>query len=86
MAAKLTQHERILNLLKTGRSFTKAQLRKAVNGTDKSVLGRISDLRAEGYAVYSNVNARGTRSYRMGNPSRAMVALAHAVAGPRLFQ
>ena len=55
-------------------------------GMKRSTLGaRISELRKQGYAVYTNRSAKGT-SYRLGSPSREMVALAYKAAGQRAFQ
>lgn len=81
----MTQEQTILKLLKTGKPFSKAQLKSAVNGTDKSVLGRISDLRASGYAIYTNSTKKG-QTYRLGKPRREMVAVCHSLTGTAFFQ
>lgn len=81
----MTQEQAILKLLKTGKPFSKTQLKSAVKGTDKSVLGRISDLRANGYAIYTNSTKKGS-TYRLGKPSREMVAVCHSLTGLAFFQ
>lgn len=49
----------------------------------------IRQLRVKGYAVYSNKtklwDGTSTTKYRIGRPSRKMVALAYAVSGADLF-
>ena len=81
----MTQKDTILSILKSGRQFTVAQLAGLVNGTPKSVLNRIYDLRSEGHAVYRNETKNGKTAYRLGQPSRQMVAVAFAIAGAEAF-
>jgi len=49
----------------------------------------VRDLRKQGYAVYSNQKTLWTgeqvTKYRIGTPSRAMVAAAYALSGADLF-
>jgi hypothetical protein len=45
---------------------------------------RVQELRAEGYSIYTNKTKNGT-AYRLGNPTRAMVATAYAVMGSSAF-
>lgn len=82
----MTQETRILSVLKLGRNVTKAQLMKFAGAADQSVTNRISSLRAEGYAIYTNTLKNGQKAYRLGTPSREMVRVAHSVTGARLFQ
>jgi hypothetical protein len=77
--------ERVLNVLKSGRQFTPAQLAGLTNSKEDSIRPRISELRAEGYAVYTNETKNGKTAYRLGTPSRAMVASAYALHGSEIF-
>lgn len=76
---------KVLNALKSGRQFTAAQIAGLFDTTESTVSARISELRAEGHAIYTNVTKNGKTAYRMGRPSRAMVAAAFASAGSSLF-
>ena len=86
----MTKHERILAVLeKTGPSnsgYTAGQLAGLVNTTVPSVRARISELRRAGYSVYANTRAKDNKTvYRLGTPSRKMVAAAYAVLGSAAF-
>ena len=86
----MTKHERILAILeKTGPSnsgYTAGQLAGLVNTTVASVRARISELRRSGYAVYANTRAKDNKTfYRLGKPSRQMVAQAYAMFGVSAF-
>ena len=74
-----------LNVLRSGKQFTAGQIAGLFKSTEGSVAARISELRAQGYAIYSNKAKNGKTAYRLGTPSRAMVAAAHAVAGSQVF-
>lgn len=76
---------RVLKVLKSGRQFTPAQLAGLLNTSEDSIRPRISELRSEGYAVYSNTTKNGKTAYRLGTPSRAMVAAAYKQAGSSTF-
>lgn len=82
----MNQKDRILSILSSGRNFTVRQLAGMIDGSPKSVTGRVTDLRAEGYPIYSNITKNGKVAYRLGTPSRNMVRIAYAVAGNSLFQ
>ena len=77
--------QRVLKVLKSERNFTPAQLAGLTNTTEDSIRGRISELRSEGYAVYSNITKNGKMAYRLGTPSRKMVAAAYATMGSDAF-
>ena len=86
----MTKHERILAVLeKTGpsnRGYTAGQLAGLVNTTVASVRARISELRRSGYAVYANTRAKDNKTfYRLGKPSREMVAAAYSIMGSLAF-
>lgn len=74
-----------LNVLRSGKQFTAGQIAGLFNSTEASVAARISELRAQGYAIYSNKAKNGKTAYRLGTPSRAMVAAAFATAGSQVF-
>lgn len=82
----MNQKARILSLLKSGRNFTVNQLAGMIGGSPKSVTARVTDLRSEGYAIYTNTIKNGKQAYRLGAPSRSMVRIAHAAAGNVVFQ
>lgn len=76
---------RVLKVLESGRQFTPAQLAGLTGTTEDSIRPRISELRSEGFAVYSNVTKNGKTAYRLGTPSRKMVAAAYAQMGSDAF-
>jgi len=78
----MTQNERIINWLSSGRSIT---ARQAKTWGVKRLASRIHELRSEGYSIYTNTNSNGTTSYRLGRPSRAMVAAAYRLNGSSVF-
>ena len=77
--------ERVLKVLESGRNFTPAQLAGLTGTTEDSIRPRISELRADGYAVYTNTTKNGKSAYRLGTPSRRMVAAAYAMMGKEAF-
>jgi predicted ArsR family transcriptional regulator len=77
--------DRILKVLKSGRQFTPSQLAGLAGTTEDSVRPRISELRAEGFAIYTNSTKNGKTAYRMGTPSRKMVAAAYQLHGSDAF-
>lgn len=82
----MTQSQRILKVLKSGQGYTAGQLAGLVGTTKPGVRARVSELRADGHAIYANTrNSDGKTFYRLGTPSRAMVAAAYAVMGGHAF-
>lgn len=75
----------VLKTLKSGRQFTAGQMAGLFNTTEATVAARISELRAQGYSIYSNTAKNGKTAYRLGTPSRRMVAAAFAAAGSSVF-
>ena len=80
---KLNAKQRLLNFLskKDGYntfSTAQAQARFGI----KNVAARISELRQEGYAIYTNMKTRGDGSkvavYRLGSPSKSFKAQCRA--------
>lgn len=82
----MTNKDTILRILKSGRNMTVAQLAGLCNATPKSVYNRIAELRGEGFAIYRNETKSGKHAYRLGTPSRDMVATAFRAAGHQMFQ
>ncbi len=72
----VSQPVKIINFLQSGKSLSIAQAKSRLGVTQ--LPARVSELRAEGYAIYTNVNKAGNTTYRLGTPSRAMVSAAHA--------
>jgi hypothetical protein len=83
-APKMTQNTKILNFLRSGASISAGQARGLFGVT--SLGKRVSELRSDGYAIYTNVAKNGATVYRLGTPSRAMVAAAYQVAGSSVFE
>lgn len=77
------QTKSVLKALETGRALTATEARRSFGV--KSLGARIHELRSQGYAVYTNRTKNGT-SYRLGSPSRAMVAVAFATLGSAAFE
>lgn len=54
-----------------------------------NVGARIEELRAEGHCIYTNKkklsDGRTITFYRLGKPTREMIAMAHAVLGGQAF-
>ena len=77
----------ILTALQNGEELTAAQIKARVSvGNPHEV---IRSLREKRHAIYLNerTNSKGeyTQKYRLGTPSRRMVALAYAVMGNEVF-
>lgn len=72
---KTSVKTKILNALSTGESFTRKQLARKARTDTVNVSRRISELRAEGNMIYANpVTGKRTVSYRVGTPSKAVIA------------
>ena len=72
----MTKQERLLEALKEGQKLTSKQI-SARFGV-KNPTATVSDLRYSGFAVYANQHkdskGRVTTKYRLGKPSRALIA------------
>ena len=80
---KNNQHTKIVNFLRTGKSLSISYAKNKLGVTQ--LPARVTELRSQGFAIYTNVNKMGNTTYRLGTPSRAMVAAAHAKAGSSVF-
>lgn len=78
-----SQKETVLNALKSGKSLTTSQLTNSYKVASASEV--IRQLRSEGYAIYTNTDSNGKTSYRLGTPSRSMIAAAYNMSGSALF-
>ena len=83
MSQSVNQAAKLLNFLKSGQTITETQAVKMFG--IKRVSARVAELRSEGYSVYRNVTKDGKTAYRLGAPSRAMVAAAYQAAGSSVF-
>lgn len=83
----MSRTAKLLSFLKEGDSITAKQItaRFGLRNSHEA----IRQLRAQGYCVYSNPavmsDGREVVKYRLGTPSRAMVAAAVSVKGAELF-
>jgi|TARA_B100001964_G_scaffold153567_1_gene168908 hypothetical protein len=69
---KQTIQDSVLTALKNGSELTSKEIAgKFKAGNPQAV---IQSLRFSGHAVYLNTKKNGIRKYRLGNPSRAVVA------------
>ena len=83
----MTKTESLLVALQNGEEFTVAEIRARFGtGNPREV---IRSLREKGFAIYLNdrKNSKGevVTKYRLGKPSRKMVAAAYAVLGGSVF-
>jgi predicted transcriptional regulator len=83
----MSKHAKLLNHLQNGHQVTSKQ----IEGTFgiKSPSRAVHYLREQGHCIYANKvtlsdGTEGTK-YRIGKPSRSMVALANAVMGSAAF-
>ncbi len=86
----MSAKEKILNFLsKDGpyNTLTAAQARARFGIIN--VGARIEELRAEGYCIYTNkktlADGRRITYYKLGKPTKEMIATAHAVLGGQAF-
>jgi len=72
----VTKQERLLEALRTGEQLTAAQIKARFGIANPTAT--VSDLRFNGFAVYANrhtdTKGRVSTKYRLGTPSRAVVA------------
>jgi transcription initiation factor IIE alpha subunit len=74
-----------MKILKNGDQFTSTQLANKLGCKKESIRARISELRSEGNAIYSNQSKNGKTIYCLGVPSRRMVAAAYRQMGSEVF-
>jgi len=83
----MTKTDSVLKALLSGEELTASQIRSRFAVGNPHEVVRV--LREKGYSIYLNerTNSKGevTTKYRLGTPSRKMVALAYAVMGSEAF-
>ncbi len=76
---------KILSSLKEGNEVSAKQFAARFKTSVTTVGARVSELRREGYAIYNNRHTdsqgRTTMKYRIGTPSRKVVAAGYAALG-----
>jgi hypothetical protein len=77
----MSQNDRLVRYLSSGRTISAREARSRFG--IRNLRARVNDLRNEGFCVYTNRGERTT--YRLGRPSRAMVAVAYQAAGSSIF-
>ena len=75
----------VLAQLFDGKAITASTVAKKFGTSSNSVSARINELRSEGFSIYGNTGTNGSKSYKLGKPSRAMVAAAYASQGSAVF-
>lgn len=88
MANRKSQKDRLITAFNSGYDFTTNQIASRLNVSDSRARFLITELRQDGYAIYKNaktINGATTPVYRLGTPSRAMVAAAFKMAGADVF-
>jgi len=83
----MTKQDKLLQNLKAGKSFTAKQISASFGIAHPA--SAIRNLREQGYCVYSNSTKLSTgkvaTKYRIGNPSKRMIAVANRVLGAQAF-
>ncbi len=78
----MNQKQKVLNYLRNGNTLSVAQ----ANARGIANVGEVvRSLREEGNAIYLNQRANGKSFYRLGTPTKKMVAAAYAFAGAAAF-
>lgn len=89
MATNKSQAARLITALNSGSDFTTGQIASRLNVSESRARFLITELREQGYAIYSNrktlKSGNVANVYRLGTPSKAMVAEAFASKGATLF-
>jgi hypothetical protein len=82
----MSKQQTLLKHLSAGKAFTAKQIKASFGIAHPA--SSIRNLREQGYCVYANpavVNGAEVVKYRIGKPTRAMVALAAAIKGSSAF-
>jgi hypothetical protein len=83
MSVTKSQNEKLVEFFKSGKDITEGQARTRFGVAN--LPARIAELRAEGYSIYKNTTKEKGTSYKLGKPTRAMIATAYAVMGAQAF-
>jgi hypothetical protein len=83
----MTKQNLLLKHLKAGKTFTPRQISASFGIAHPA--SAIRNLREQGYCVYANPaklsDGSETVKYRIGTPSRRMIALAQRIVGASVF-
>lgn len=79
----MTQHEKLIGFFNSGKEITHRQAAGLFGVTN--LAARVAELRERGYSIYTNKTKNGKTAYRLGTPSKRMVAMAYAVGGTQVF-
>ena len=83
----MSRQAKLLSYLQTGAEVTARQIHGSFGL--KNPHDAIHQLRSQGHCIYSNraklANGTETTKYRIGKPSKRMIALANMVAGGSIF-
>ena len=83
----MSKQAKLLNYLSTGAQVTARQISGSFGL--KNPHGAIHELRNQGHCIYSNkaklADGSETVKYRIGRPTKRMVAIANRIAGAQLF-
>jgi hypothetical protein len=82
----MSKQDLLLKHLRNGKVFTAKQISASFGIAHPA--STIRNLREQGYCVYANdavVNGTKVVKYRLGQPTRSMVAIANRVAGASVF-
>ena len=86
--SRKSQKDRLVTAFTSGYDFTTNQIASRLNVSESRARYLITELRQEGWAIYKNaksINGVTTPVYRLGTPSRAMVAAAFKSVGSSIF-
>lgn len=80
----MTQSTKVLNYLKSGKTLNQGQAAGLLKVQSLSKV--VSDLRVQGHCIYTVENkTTKTTAYRLGTPTKRMIALAYVVGGADMF-
>lgn len=83
----MSKKDQLLKHLQAGKSFTAKQITASFGIVNPA--RHVQYLREQGYCVYSNPtklsNGKVATKYRIGAPTRRMVALANMIVGAKAF-
>ena len=83
----MSKHSKLLNYLQNGHEVTASQIKGTFGIAHPA--SAVRHLREQGNCIYANkvTLSDGTEAtkYRIGKPSKRMVALANAIAGAAMF-
>ena len=83
-----SQKSRLLTAFRSGHDFTTRQIANRINVSESRARYLVTELRQDGNAIYRNrkaISGENTNVYRLGTPSRDMVAFVAQCGGSALF-